>query len=140
LKKKIILFILLVIVAGVGYGVYEYFRTNARTADLDANVKISAIDLYNAFTDNETLADSLYLMQVIQVTGKVADIKEDTSGIIILLDGGNGMFGISCGLQKTDEEVKKVEKDSEITIKGICTGMLMDVVLTRCVIVPADKK
>lgn len=130
----------MVIVAGVGYGVYEYFRTNARTADLDANVKISAIDLYNAFTDNETLADSLYLMQVIQVTGKVADIKEDTSGIIILLDGGNGMFGISCGLQKTDEEVKKVEKDSEITIKGICTGMLMDVVLTRCVIVPADKK
>lgn len=128
------------IVAGVGYGLYEYFRTNARTADLDANVKISAIDLYNAFTDNETLADSLYLMQVIQVTGKVADIKEDTSGIIILLDGGNGMFGISCSLQKTDEEVKKVEKDSEITIKGICTGMLMDVVLTRCVIVPADEK
>ncbi len=128
------------IVAGVGYGLYEYFRTNAQTADLDANVKISAVDLYNAFTDNEILADSLYLMQVIQVTGKVADIKEDTSGIIILLDGGNGMFGISCGLQKTDEEVKKVEKDSEITIKGICTGMLMDVVLTRCVIVPADKK
>ena len=128
------------IVAGVGYGLYEYFRTNAQTADLDANVKISAVDLYNAFTDNETLADSLYLMQVIQVTGKVADIKEDTSGIIILLDGGNGMFGISCSLQKTDEEVKKVEKDSEITIKGICTGMLMDVVLTRCVIVPADKK
>ena len=128
------------IVAGVGYGLYEYFRTNAQTADLDANVKISAVDLYNAFTDNETLADSLYLMQVIQVTGKVVDIKEDTSGTIILLDGGNGMFGISCSLQKTDEEVKKVEKDSEITIKGICTGMLMDVVLTRCVIVPADKK
>ena len=128
------------IVAGVGYGLYEYFRTNAQTADLDANVKISANDLYNAFTDNETLADSLYLMQVIQVTGKVVDIKEDTSGTIILLDGGNGMFGISCSLQKTDEEVKKVEKDSEITIKGICTGMLMDVVLTRCVIVPADKK
>lgn len=98
------------IVAGVGYGLYEYFRTNARTADLDANVKISAIDLYNAFTDNETLADSLYLMQVIQVTGKVADIKEDTSGIIILLDGGNGMFGISCSLQKTDEEVKKLKR------------------------------
>ena len=128
------------IVAGVCYGLYEYFRTNAQTADLDANVKISAVDLYNAFTDNEILADSLYLMQVIQVTGKVVDIKEDTSGTIILLDGGNGMFGISCSLQKTDEEVKKVEKDSEITIKGICTGMLMDVVLTRCVIVPADKK
>ncbi|GDX52352.1 hypothetical protein LBMAG27_13990 [Bacteroidota bacterium] len=140
MKKKIIIIILLLIVAAVGYGLYQYFRTNAKTADLTADVSISAVDLYNAYSDNEMHSDSLYRMQVIQVTGKVAEIKKDTSGIIILLDGGNGMFGVSCSLQKTDETVQKVEKDSNITIKGICTGMLMDVVLTRCVIVQPEIK
>ncbi len=124
----------------VSYGLYEYFRTNARTSDLEADIKISAVDLYNAYSDNEAHADSIYRMQVVQVTGKVSEIKKDTSGIIILIDGGNGMFGVSCSLQETDEEVKRAEKDADITIKGICTGMLMDVVLTRCVIVSTDKK
>ena len=124
----------------VSYGLFEYFRTNAKTADLEADLKISAIDLYNAYSDNESQSDSIYRMQVIEVTGKISEIKKDTSGIIILLDGGNGMFGVSCSLQETDKELKKAEKDNTIIIKGICTGMLMDVVLTRCVIVQPEKK
>ncbi len=138
--KKILLVSLLLFLCAVGFGFYEYFRTNAKTADLTANVKIPAIDLYNAYSDNETHSDSLYRMEVVEVTGKVTEVKTDTSGIIVLLDGGNGMFGVTCSLQKTDEEVKKIEKGSTITIRGICTGMLMDVVLTRCAIVQPDKK
>ncbi|MEI7803630.1 MAG: hypothetical protein WCI97_13330 [Bacteroidota bacterium] len=138
--KKIFLIVFIIIVCGVSYGLYEYFRTNAKTSDLTADVKISAVDLYNAYSDNEAHADSLYRMEVVEVTGKVAEVKKDTSGIVVLLDGGNGMFGVSCSLQKTDEEVKKIEKDTEITVRGICTGMLMDVVLTRCAIVQPDKK
>ena len=123
----------------MGYGLYEYFRTNPKTADLTANVKITAIDLYIAYSDNEARADSLYRTEVVEVTGKVVEVKRDTSGIIVLLDGGNGMFGVSCSLQKTDAEVKKIEKDTDVTVRGICTGMLMDVVLTRCAIVQPDK-
>ena len=85
------------------------------------------------------LLQPLFLLPPLLRYDKVVEVKRDTSGIIVLLDGGNGMFGISCSLQKTDAEVKKIEKDKEVTVRGICTGMLMDVVLTRCAIVQPDK-
>lgn len=140
MKKKIIIIILLLIVAAVGYGLYQYFRTNAKTADLTADVSISAVDLYNAYSDNEMHSDSLYRMQVIQVTGKVAEIKKRHQWNYYFI--GWWKRNVRCELQfaKTDETVQKVEKDSNITIKGICTGMLMDVVLTRCVIVQPEIK
>lgn len=134
--KKVLLVILVVIVAAVSYGLYEYFRPNAKTVDLQPDVVITAVDLYNNYEENEDSANIHYLNKVIEVSGMVSDVKTDTSGIVVTIDGGNGMFGISCSLQKTDEEIMKPEKHTPITIRGICTGMLMDVVLTRCVIVP----
>ncbi len=142
MKKKFVIIILFLIVCAGWYGLHEYYRTNAQTSDLKPDIKISAIDLYNSFTTDETHADSVYLNKLIQITGKVTEIKKDSAKVSLLIDGGNGMFGVNCLLQNRSdgEEMGKIKKDTKITIKGICNGMNMDVSLTRCVIVPTDKK
>jgi len=46
------------------------------------------------------------------------------------------MFGINCGLSKGQEgQYKNYKEGDSIKIKGECSGISMDVVLTRCVIV-----
>ncbi|HAP02030.1 MAG TPA: hypothetical protein DCQ93_08925 [Bacteroidetes bacterium] len=132
-----ILFVVIILVAGaVVFGLYEYFKPNERTADLKADYTISAVDFYNYYSENEDSANLKYINKVIEVTGVVSDVsKKDTSSLLIILDGGNGMFGVSCGLQRTGENFVIPEKHSTLTIRGICVGMDMDIKLTRCSIV-----
>jgi hypothetical protein len=46
------------------------------------------------------------------------------------------MFVVSCEMEPEQHEAAlSIKPQSEITIKGICSGATFDVVLNRCVIV-----
>ena len=73
-------------------------------------------------------------MIVIQVSGKITDVKSDTSGVTIALDTGDPMNGVSCVLDKFTKNVRTDYKvGEEVKLKGLCTGKLSDVILDRCV-------
>ena len=72
------------------------------------------------------------LNKVIEVTGMVQDILEDTSGVTVTLQTASGIFGVKCQMDK-NENTSGVGKGKQVKLKGICTGYLMDVVLVRCV-------
>jgi hypothetical protein len=58
----------------------------------------------------------------------------DSTTSILLKDNALAMAGISCLFEpQYSAEIKKWKTGRSVKIKGICTGILMDVVLVRCV-------
>lgn len=100
-----------------------------------ADATFAAEELYSAFDANETQANADYLDKVIQVTGKVRSSSRNEDGHVkVTLESGDAMFGVICELDEHSEHVRtEFEPGETITVKGLCTGKLMDVVLVRCV-------
>jgi hypothetical protein len=135
--KKITLICLLLICFGASVGAYLYFKPSKNYRNTKADIKITASELIYDFSKNESAAGLKYLNKIVQVTGMVQDISTDESGITdINLFAKNEAAMISCAMDSSERKnYNNVIKGSEVTIKGQCTGMLMDVVMIKCVIV-----
>jgi len=135
-KKFVGVFVLIAITAASVYFYYEYNRKAADLTDVQPAFIIAATDLVNEFETDEPAANKKYLGKIIQVTGIMASVeyRHDTLVNIII---GEGIHNVSCELDKrhADTRIKKMQEMNSITVKGICTGYLMDVELNRCVVI-----
>jgi hypothetical protein len=44
--------------------------------------------------------------------------------------------GINCSMdEEYNNDIKDLKQGDTVTVKGICSGLLLDVILTRCVVV-----
>lgn len=134
--KKIILYgILLVAVAGgiTGYLMWNKPHQNMQTASAD--VTIDAKTLYSKYETDEAAANSLYLGKIVEVSGTVRETSTDEAGTVkVMLDSGSEMGGVLCELDPLSQHKRTVfQAGEQVHLKGTCDGVLMDVVLTRCV-------
>ena len=138
--KKILLALIIVgIIAGT-YGMYMYNKKPADVRIEKANFDLTATDLVDLFNKDEAAANAKFNDKVISVKGKIASIAIDSTTASIILEGGNPNATVTCSFY--DEEIKVVKalvKDTEITIKGKCTGIMKnelleesDVILNKC--------
>ena len=138
MKKLIILLGLAVLFAAAVYGWKEFHRGQASSADLPVKETVTAKDLLAAFEADEAAATARYVgttEQVIQVTGAIRSI--DPSGpelTNVVLETGNELAGVVCEF-KPAEVPKQWKTRDAVQLKGVCTGMLLDVLLVRCVAV-----
>ncbi|WP_439127427.1 OB-fold protein [Polaribacter sp.] len=133
-KKIIIAFLVLASIgAFVGYKMYN--KPHLNVANEQADITLTANKIIADFSIDEITANKNYLEKIIAVTGTVSSIKTVKSKGIITLETNDDFGSIICHL--TADETKKlntVKEAQEITIKGICTGFLMDVILVKSVI------
>lgn len=134
MKKKIIIGLIIGIVAAVGAGVFLYQQPSETVVNGRAAFVVDASQIFNEYNDDESVANQKYLNQVISVRGRVSDVSAmDSLGVNVVLATSNPLFGVSCQIPQPDE-TSSVKVGDQVTIKGLCTGKLMDVVLTRCLI------
>lgn len=98
----------------------------------EAEFMFGASALVNEFMTDEQMANSLYLDKVIQVNGIIDNIADDGSVVVVSIKELNGVSGVLCSFDKNMLLGKELKTGDEITVKGICTGYLLDVVLTKC--------
>ncbi len=135
MRKKIIIFFA-VTIACLAFGWYWFNKPRETARFKSADFAISAAYLFEAYNSNETEADKLYLNKIIEVKGIVDDIASSGEDIILTLGLQPPMGGISCRFSPGKEVVnRKIEKGTEIIVKGKCTGFNMDVNLADCVII-----
>lgn len=134
-KRTILLVVLLIAVLGGAYAWKEFNRGAAKADDLPVKETVTAQDLMTAFTTDESAATARFVgtaEQVVQVTGTIRAIdpagKELTN---IVLGTDNELAGVVCEFAPADVPADW-RSGASVTVKGICTGMLMDVVLVRC--------
>lgn len=118
------------LLCAIGWGFHLYFKTRPDIGSMKASVSLTAISLYTQYQKDETAANTLFLEKVIAVDGEVLDVTKTDSTLSIQLKGGdNG--GINCSIRNIPNTIPK--KGSRVTIKGKCSGFLMDVNLVDCV-------
>ena len=135
-KKLLILIVATVVVAiGGGYAWNEYTRTSATADELPVKETTTATELLAAFTADEASATTRYVgttEQVVQVSGTIRSVDVAANGITnVVLETGDALAGVVCEFA-TDKVPAAWKAGASVTVKGICTGMLMDVILVRC--------
>lgn len=133
--KNLLKYGLLVALIGAAIGVYLWNKPHENMDKAKTDVHLAANELFAAFSENEGAANSAYLDKVIAVKGVVREASKSADGLVkVTLESGDEMFGVICQLDELSEHQRTdFEVGETVTFKGKCTGMLMDVVLVRCV-------
>ncbi|MBK8444457.1 MAG: hypothetical protein IPL35_14040 [Sphingobacteriales bacterium] len=134
MKKIILILLLLGILGGTYYGYAEFNREAVDVSKAAADLNISSTDLVAAYSNDETKANTDYLNKTIAVQGTVKNVSKDDKGVITLELGDPAeISSVSCQMdERHNESAASIKPGDNVKVKGICTGMLTDVVLVRC--------
>ena len=137
MKYYVLALIVFLTLIGIG-GLWQYNKPSRNLAAETADLTITAPELYNQYSENETQANQQYLGKVVQVRGTLQTVNRGENGSLnLILDAGSEMGGVICEIPAGNvPEGLNLQTGKELTLKGQCTGFLMDVVLVKCVILP----
>jgi hypothetical protein len=138
--KIVLVAVSAVAIAGVLFGLYMY---NLKPQDLQ-KVKpdfiVTAPDLLKAFESDENAATAKYVNKVVEVSGTIQSVKPgENNALTISLNTGSDLSAVICTLQGNSEPTN-LGTGEQITIRGKCSGFLMDVLLNNCVVVTGKNK
>jgi hypothetical protein len=126
--------VLLIAIAGIGAGLYYY---NLKPKDLSGakpDFILTSTLLRKAFEDNETAATAKYVGKVIEVTGEIVSAKPgENNSMSISLRTGSEMSTVICTFPPVNKP-GVLATGTSVTIRGVCSGYLMDVLLNNCAI------
>ena len=128
--KKVIYILLVLGILGGSIGFYFFNKPLDSISSMSTDYSLSSNELLTAFEDDETQANEKYLDKVIQVTGKVLKTETENGKTTIYLNTENELSNVIFQLEKDDPSI---QAGQQVTMKGICTGYLMDVILVRAI-------
>jgi hypothetical protein len=133
--RKIIFFgIGLVLIITVVWGILKITKSHQNVSGETAEARITSATLYSEFFKNEDQANKKWVGRVIEVSGIITSISESGNYIAVNLRG-TSEGGVNCSILKKDMgQSEKINMGDSITIKGKCTGFLMDVNMVDCII------
>ena len=132
---KLIYAIAVVAITALGgyYYVFVYSKTHHRNVQSEKGIVIQADSLSAAYQANEKNANALYLNKAVEVSGTIVSIDKNQEGKITIILGRSDSFSnVSVTLISTAPLTQKIGET--ITIKGVCTGALSDVIVTEGVV------
>lgn len=131
---KISLFVVFFLaLAGILIALYLFNMQHKDLQKVKPAFIISAVDLQKAFEENETSAASTYVNKVLEVTGTIASVKKGENNVLsIVLKTGSDLSTVICTFPP-ETDPAKFTAGNQITVRGECSGFLMDVLLNNCV-------
>ena len=137
---KIVLFaVLVIVITAICVGLHKFNLKHPDTAKAKPDFVVAATVLQKEFEDNEGTASSKYINKILEVTGTIASVTPaDSTHLNIALKTGSDMSSVICSFQNITDP-SKYKTGEEITLRGECSGFLMDVLLKNCAIVVKRK-
>jgi len=136
--KIVLAAVSVIAVAGILFGLYKY---NLKPKDLQKvkpDIVITAADLLKAFENDESGATAKFVNKVVEVSGTIQSVKPgENSAVTISLNTGNDISSVLCTLQGKVEP-ENFNTGEQITIRGNCSGFLMDVLLNNCSVIQPE--
>jgi len=133
--KVALFFVSFIALAGILAALYMYNLKHTDMAKAKPDYVITATLLQKEFEDNETTASAKYTGKIIEVTGIIASIKAADSNVInITLTTGNDFSTVICTFPAIADP-SELKPGNEITLRGECSGYLMDVLLNNCAVI-----
>jgi tRNA_anti-like len=121
-------------------GLWAYKEYNRKPADIKsekADLSITAVELLQRYNKNSAAADSAFVDKIVEVSGSIKQIEQTSdSSATIYLGVASLENNVSCLLQASETaKAKNFKQGDSVSLRGVCTGFLMDVELNRCVVV-----
>lgn len=135
---KKVFYVLGAVVAAVIIGWVVFLNIpKASSQGKTADFQLAANELYRAFAEDEAAGNARYIGKVIEVSGTITAITSDEQDApVVVLASESGMGGVLVTLEKDQQKaIAQKEIGAPITLKGVCTGMLMEVILNKGVVV-----
>ena len=131
--RYLLILLLLGLLAGGYIGYRMWNKPHRDVAGAEADISLEATDLYLQFATDEAAANAKYLDKIVQVCGQVATVSAENGAVSVLLDTGDPFGGVACELDHLREHPRtEFPVGERVCFKGVCTGYLSDVVLSRC--------
>ncbi|NEN22989.1 hypothetical protein G3O08_05680 [Cryomorpha ignava] len=135
MKKKIIFSVLILVAVAVSIGYYMFQKPVESLRDKEATWQGSSEDLYDEFTADEVAGNKTFTGNILEVTGTVVDVMQNAdSSSTLILNSSHPIFGVKCRIDPKFNKVETPSKGSEVSLKGLCTGINSDVELNQCII------
>ncbi len=140
IKTILRILVILVILLLIPFLVFQ-FMPQASMKGKEASFTVDTHILYEAFSTDESKANETYLGKVVETSGFIVEQLLDESGrsVLILSNESNGVGQVYATLE---EGKKKPGHDyspgKKISVKGLCTGYLMEVVLNKASVISSD--
>ena len=141
MKRKNLILVLgtVLLVSSAIYAYMEYDRGLATTGSMPVQEVVTATRLLADFQADEAVATSRYVgatEQVVQVSGTIRSIEPMGNSITnVVLETGDDLAGVVCEFLNKDLPATW-HNGAVVEVNGVCTGLLMDVVLVRCIATP----
>jgi len=138
--NKISKYLLFAVLGLALIGAFSYFSfmnaPKASSKGKKVEVSVTATELFQQFEQDEVASNTKYMSKIIAVTGVIEEIEEDENGAIVLfLRTGDDFAGVLCTLESTQKDkASSLKIGDSVTVKGVCTGMLMEVVINKGVL------
>ena len=112
--------------------VFMYYKPHRSVRKEEAAFKLSVSELVDAFSKDETTANARYAGKIVQVEGTLKEMILNDSTLILLMGDSTEMTGVSCYLSRDQKDkYTSLKRGETVSVKGICNGMLLDVVLDK---------
>lgn len=136
MRRIILIAVGTIVVISAGIGIYLWNKPHKNMQRAEADMSITAPELMAAFNEDETAANATYLDKVVAVTGTVTEATTNDGVTLVSLETNDDFGAISCELDRFSEHNRTTFTPGEqITLKGLCSGKTIDVVLVQCVLV-----
>lgn len=139
MNTKIKSFLVVCFVILVAFIIIKATKNSAtkNLTDAKAIYSLPSNQLIAAYLDNQQEFEKKYVGKIIEVEGLVEDINTLNGTITIILRSQLENYGVICDMNQLlfKSKNKKIKVGTKIIVKGICKGILKDVILLNCVII-----
>lgn len=120
--------LLALLLGGIGYCFYQ--AENGSIQYQSPAYRLSATELVAAFQQDEQAASRQYSGKLLEVRGAINLLNPENG--FIYLGAPTASSSVSCTMDSTQiHKAVLLKAGDTVTIKGICTGFLIDVQLNR---------
>jgi len=135
-KIKIVLGLIILISIAVTVGWLQYNKPHVDVYNEKADYILSADRLISDYSTDEMAADKKYVSKIVEIKGNVSSVSGSNGNGAVTFAIQGYETGITCNFQSNENiKVVKLKTNQSVTVKGICTGMLLDVMMKECVVV-----
>ena len=133
--KVALFFVTFIALAAILAALYMFNLKHTDMAKAKPDYVISATDLQKAFEDDETVASKKYINKILEVNGTILSSKlSENNAVNITLATGNDFSSVICTFPAVKDTIN-MSLGKEITLRGECSGFLMDVLLNNCAVI-----
>ncbi len=133
--KTVLIVLVLLGMAGAAGGFYLFNLKPRDMGKVRPDYVFTAVDLLVSFEQDEAAAAVKYVGKTVEVSGEIGAVTPgENSSLNVSLKTGSDFAAVICTVP-AGAAAGNPEAGQVVTLRGECSGYLMDVLLKNCVII-----